>query len=467
MFSLPHTQAQQNHTLYFMSQVPQASVVNPAYPSECTYLGIPLISSVHANLSHTGFSFNQLFPEKGESRIVDFDYLENRLHQLDLFSGQVHTDLISLGIPWSDYFFTFRLTEKVVGMVHYPENLFLLAWKGNRDYIGQSQTIERMGGQFNHYREYSLGISGWLSDELRGGIRAKLLFGKMNLNTRHESIDLTTQATNYHIDVRGQYRINTSLPLRFKTDSNKLVSQAQIKDDATWEKVLFNRENPGAGLDLGLIYTGWEDISLYASLLDVGLIHWSSDLNNFDVQQQFQFEGLDQDDLDMDDYLGMMRDSLADSYEITQSRRPYTTFMPVHSYLGMTYRLNDRLKAGILQHNLLYKWRIYPSFTLSLNMQPIDFLSVHATYSYNNYSFKNLGAGISLQTDRWQFYAAGDNLLAINPMNVRNINLRFGFSLFLGCTGQAGASAIQPSASGTGCFWINRQQEVEDILPKK
>ena len=467
VYSLPQPQAQQNQTLYFMSQVPQASVVNPAYPAECTYLGIPLVSSVHANLGHTGFSFNQIFPEKGASRIVDFNYLEHRLHRYDLFNAQGHFDIFSLGMPWRDYFFTFRITEKAVGMMHYPKELFLLPWKGNREYIGQTKAIERMGGHFSHYREYSLGMSGWLSDALRGGIRARLLFGKMNLNTRHESIKLTTRSINYDIDVRGHYRINTSLPLEFTTDSNGLVTQARIKDDATWEKVLLNRKNPGLGLDLGVIYTGWENITLYASLLNMGWIHWSSDLKNFDVQQDFQFEGLDQEDLDMDDYLGMMRDSLADSYDITQSRRPYTTFLPVHSYLGMTYRLHDHLKAGILQHNILYKWRIYPSFTLSLNMQPVDFLSVHASYSYNNYSFRNLGAGISFQTDRWQFYAASDNLLAVRPLNVRNVNFRFGLNLFFGCAGGRDASAPQQPASGPGCFWIKRHQEVKKILPQK
>src|SRR6056297_272680 len=181
--------AQQNHTLYYMSQVPQASHLNPAYPSECAFLGLPLISSAHINLGHSGFSYNQIFPETGQGRILDFAYLEERLHRFDLFNARIHMDLLSLGVPWRDNFFTFRITEKTGGLVHYPKNLFLLPWQGNRDYIGETATIKRMGLQFNHYREYSLGISRWLSDEIRGGIRAKLLFGKMNLNTRNESLE--------------------------------------------------------------------------------------------------------------------------------------------------------------------------------------------------------------------------------------------------------------------------------------
>lgn len=457
--------AQQNHTFYYMSQVPQASLLNPAYPSECTFLGLPLISSVHANLGHSGFSYNQIFPEQNGGRIVDFSYLESRLHRLDLLNARVHVDLLSLGTSWRDYFVTFRITEKTGGMVHYPKNFFLLPWQGNRDYIGETATINRMGAQFNHYREYSFGVSGWLRDELRGGIRAKLLFGKMNLNTRHESLELTTRSDNYHIDMQGEYRVNASLPLKIKTDSNGLVTHARIRDDASWSKVLLNARNPGMGVDLGVIYTGWDRMTLYASLLDLGLIYWTSDVSSFDVQQDFEFEGLSREDLEMGDYMGMMRDSLINSYQINQTSQPYVTFMPVHTYAGMTYRVNDYLKAGFLQHNLLYKWRIYPSFILSMNAQIKDFLSLHASYSYNNYSFRNLGAGVSLQTDHWQFYAAVDNLLAIRPLNVRNINLRLGFNLFFGCAGRKAETDIHQPASGTGCFWIKRQQGVERILP--
>jgi len=463
----PFLKAQQNHTLYYMSQVPQASWLNPAYPSQCAYIGLPLISSLHAHLGHTGFSYNQVFPEQGGSRIIDFRYLEDGLHRLDLLNTQLHLDLLSLGIPWRDYLITFRITEKADGMVHYPRSFFLLPWQGNRDYIGETATIKRMGAQLNHYREYALGVSGWLSEDLRAGIRAKLLFGKLNLNTRNESVEVSTQADNYHLDMHGQYRVNASLPLEINTDTNGLVTQAHIREDASWRMVLLNARNPGMGVDLGVVYTGWDNITLYASLLDLGLVYWTSDVTNFNVQQEFQFQGLTQEDLEMDEYTSMMRDSLAGSYEIRKSNQPYTTFLPVHTYAGMTYRVNEYLKAGILQHNLLYKWRIYPSFTLSVNARVMDLLSLHASYSYNNYSFRNLGAGISLQTDHWQFYAATDNLLAIKPLNVRNVSFRLGFNLFFGCAGSKPGREVRQQAAGAGCFWIKKQQKVEKILPDK
>jgi hypothetical protein len=55
-----------------------------------------------------------------------------------------------------------------------------------------------------------------------------------------------------------------------------------------------------------------------------------------------------------------------------------------------------------------------------------------------------------------------DNLRAINPLDVRNVNLRFGLNLFFGCGDQRrGDTGI----SFPGCFWIRQQLDNEKILP--
>ncbi len=457
--------AQQNHTFYFMQQVPQASIVNPAYASPCTYLGLPLVSSIHTNLGHTGFSYNQLFPKNNGRRGVDVGYLENRLHRLDLFNSQVHLELLSGGIPFKDYFFSFRVSEKISGKMSYPRQLFVLPWKGNSRYTGQTASIDRLGGDVSYYREYALSASRWVSDDLRLGIRGKLLFGKLNLSTRRENLRVTTGSENYHIDVNGRYQVNASMPLQLETDSADRVSHLQLPAQINWRKLLFNSQNPGLAMDVGAVYTGLDHFTLYASLLNLGGLRWSSNLNNLKVKQSFQFEGLSQEDLNASDYMGMMRDSLKDSYQMNHGQKSYFTWLPLHTYIGMSYQFNDYLQAGILEHHMLYKWRIYPSFTLSLNGRVGDFLSLSASYSYNNYSFRNLGLGFSIQTDHWQFYAAADNLLGMRPLNVRNVNLRWGFNLFFGCGQNTGSSKLETPSSGNGCHWIRRRRANEKRLP--
>ncbi|MFO7657601.1 MAG: hypothetical protein R6W78_11075, partial [Bacteroidales bacterium] len=52
---------QQSHTLYFLHNVPQSNLLNPAVQNECKlFIGLPLISSLHINLANSGFTYNQL-----------------------------------------------------------------------------------------------------------------------------------------------------------------------------------------------------------------------------------------------------------------------------------------------------------------------------------------------------------------------------------------------------------------------
>jgi len=460
--------AQQNHTLYFMSEVPQASALNPAYASRCTWLGLPFISSFHGNIGHTGFSYNQVFPEADGIRIVDFDYLEQRLHRLDLFTSEVHVDLLSLGLHHRGYFFSFRITDKAEAMVHYPNDLFGLAWRGNSPFVGETADVKRAGGNFNYYREFSVSASTWISDDLRVGVRPKLLFGKLNLNTRQEEFLLETHPDDYRIEAEGSYRLNASMPVTVRQDSSGMIRSVRLKDGLRWQDVVLNAKNPGLAVDIGAVYVGWEDWTLYGSLLDLGVIRWGDELNNFEATHRFRFEGLDEDDLNTaGDYGRIMRDSLRDSYEVERTHKPYYTFRPLHTYLGMTYRLNDQMAAGLLEHNILYRGRIFPSLTLSLNSRLNDWASLTVSYSYNQYSFRNMGAAFAVQSNKVQFYAAADNLLAVDVLNVRNINLRWGLNIFLGCGNRPGAGNPDMPATAGGCYWIRQQQQQQKILPDK
>ena len=464
-FQLIH--AQQSNTFYFMHSVPQTSDMNPAFSVPCNYIGLPVISSFHLDVGNTGFSYNQIFPVSGDGRMIDFNYLEKGLHNLDLLNARLQFDLFSLGMWYDDYFLTFSITEKADLFTSYPKNLFLVPWEGNTAYVGETAKIRRFGGDFSHYREYSLSASTWLNSDLRLGVRAGLLFGRTNLSTRGEILDIYTRQDSHHLDISGSYTVNSTIPLQLTKDAGGNITDVQLKEDIPVRKMLLNGRNPGLNFDLGGIYTGLEDLILYGGLNDIGVIYWTSELNNLEAEQQFRFNGFTREDLRNEDYAELMLDSLENSYDTTITHEPYLTLLSMESYIGATYQINDRFRARLLQRNLFYKWRIYPSLTLSLNTELGDFLSVSASYSYNRYSFSNFGAGFSIQNNNVQFYMVTDNLRAINPLAVRNVNLRFGFNVFFGCGGQAGRAPAGTGISGAGCYWIRKQQENEKILPKK
>jgi len=370
-----------------------------------------------------------------------------------------------MGFWFSDYYFSFRITEKVNTRLHFGKDLFNVFWEGNTQFVGETVDISRVGANFSHYREYSVGASGWLNDYIRVGVRPKLLFGKLNMNTRKESLSIYTDAEKYDLDIKGSYLINSSMPISVEQsgDGNSISVTTQ---DISPVPLLFNRKNPGFAADLGAVYQYSDNVSFYGSLIDLGFIRWASTPNNVEINQDFQFEGLTESVFQSDNYIEGMIDSVTNSWDLQTSQDNYFTFLPLKLYAGATYSLNERMSVGLLNRNTLFRGRLFPSLTLSYNTTFFEFLSLSASYSYNNYSFNNLGAGLSLQSKRLQFYMVSDNLLAIKPLNTKNINLRFGLNIFFNCRERMRKDdGRKPGGGGANCYWIKRRLARNRIMP--
>jgi hypothetical protein len=90
---------------------------------------------------------------------------------------------------------------------------------------------------------------------------------------------------------------------------------------------------------------------------------------------------------------------------------------------------------------------------LSALARPFKNFETSLSWSYMNRSFLNVGIGIAYGRSPLQFYIVSDNILApLFPMNTKNLNLRFGLNINLGCY-------KKEKISGCGCYWL--QQAIE------
>lgn len=449
--------------MYFHKKLPQSTLINPVFTSSCNYIGIPVVSSLYFNYDNTAFSYNRLFPKSSSgSRVPDINYLADKMHNLDLLSVEVNTNLFSLGMWYKDYYFNFNIAEKAGLWATFPGKLVDLAWGGNTQYVGETFEAKRLGVRFSHYREYSLSATSWLTDDLKVGVRPKLLFGKLNLNTRNEKLELYTENENFDLDISATYEAYSSLPLELQKDSEGNISSVSV-GKVNYLNILMNGKNPGFSVDAGVLHDYSKNIDLYASLVDLGIIRWRSNLNSINVSQSIEYTGVTQEEIENGYNVQDIVDSLENSWQTKTSEKPYTTFLPVKLYTGLTYSLNSKADLGVLSRTLYFKRRLYPSFTVSYNAEFFDFMSVTASYSYRNYAFDNLGAGVSFQNKSAQFYIITDNILAISPLKVRNLNVRFGVNLFFNCGVSSAAAQKSSVISNKGCFWIRKEQQQNKI----
>ncbi len=427
--------AQQNPSLFLMHQVPESNLLNPAIPISCKYyIGLPVISSVHLNYGNSFLTYNQLFrvSESG-SRTIDIDQAVNSMHNRDFIGTEAHLQLLALGYRHRNYSFMFTITEKDNIPMTIPKNGAELLWNGNTQFEGEKVGMKGAGIYFNHYREYAVSASKRTWRGTHWGVRAKLLFGKLNLSSRKANMAVHTDDRTFDLRFDGDFRLNSSLPIIITTSDHKIESIVRDESVSTSE-LIFNRKNPGFSADVGIIYPYNDKLTLSASMLNLGFIWWRSNLNNVDAGGNFIYKGSLGQPPNSDNYFNHLKQTFLDSMNFVIANESYISMLPLHFIAGADYRINDMFSAGLVADALVFKSRLNPSLTLMGQYKPLENLQITASYTLQNNSFTNFGLGLVVGKDPVQFYIISTNIPGfIDPLNTQSLNLRFGLNILLGC----------------------------------
>lgn len=461
-----HILSQQNHNLFFLHQVPESNLLNPAIPISCKwYIGIPVLSSVHVNYANSSFTFKQVFHKNSENIYnADVDALVRRTHRRNFIGTEAHVQLAALGYRTGDYSFMFTLTEKNNIPITYPGEVILLALGGNTQFEGEQAGFRGTGLYLNHYREYALSLSKYMDNGLYIGTRAKLLFGKLNISPRSSDINLHTDDAGFTLNFDGDLLLHSSLPIHIDT-SGGIIDNITYNDDLTPIQLAMNRQNPGFGLDFGLIYPINDQLEFSASVIDFGFIRWRSNLNTISGSGNFYYDGPLGDSIDSEDYFSDLINTFTDSLQLEVSSQNYTSFLPTRLIAGVTYQYTNKLRFGLKGEALIYRTKILPSATLNAMYNPLGNLHLLASYTMQYNSLTNIGLGLVIGRDPVQFYILSDNVPGtIWPLSGRNINLRFGLNLNFGCKLKEKNNNSSTGGSGKGqlngnCYWAEKQTQ--------
>ncbi len=411
-----------------MHYLGESNFLNPAVQSECKwFIGVPVLSSIHLNYANSGFSYKQAISNTSDSTYtMNIDKVVGQLGFRTLIGSEFHTSLLALGYRRGDYYFAFSIIEKNNLPFTLSKDLFSLIWEGNTQFEGEWASLKGTSAYAMHYREYALGIS---KRNNRGnflGIKGKLLFGKLNLAIPKSDGSLYTDENSFDLTFDGEMLANMSAPIIIE-HSNGQLTDAYYDESVSAMQLIFNRKNWGLAFDVGFIHKLNEKITISGSILDLGFIRWRSNLNNVSANEYFTYHGILADS-------GNVLESIVDSVNFKFSNDPYTTFLPGKMYFGAEYHVNEKLEARALVSAVAYKTKISPALTLTADYNPFGHFHLIGSYSVMYRSIANLGLGFSFGREPLQFYVISDNVLGlIWPLATRNINLRFGLNINLGC----------------------------------
>lgn len=440
-----------------MHYLPESNLLNPAVPISCKwYIGLPVLSSVHVNYANSSFSYNTLFNSTNSGNYeLDLDRTTRNLHWRNYIGTEIHLQLFALGYRKNDYSFIFTITEKNNLPITYPKEVILLALQGNSQFEGKQAGLQGTGIFLNHYREYALGMSKSTGDGAYFGIRGKLLFGKLNLSTKKTDIGLTTDETTFDLTFQGDLLWNSSLPILGNNASTQNFD-VNYNDAISPMELALNRKNPGFAIDAGIIYPVGENLEISASIIDLGLIRWRSNLNTFEGSGTFLYTGPLGDSIPSETYFNDLVNSFTDSMNFDVRQEKYTSFLPPRILAGANYQLNDAFSVGLSGNAIFHRTKVIPAISLIGQYSPNQSFHFMASYTIQYYNLNSVGFGFVLGRNPLQFYMISDNVTGmIWPMSARNINLRMGLNLNFGCKSNENGGSGKGMLQGN-CYWLEK-----------
>jgi hypothetical protein len=209
------------------------------------------------------------------------------------------------------------------------------------------------------------------------------------------------------------------------------------------------RQNTGFGIDIGATFKVTEKLVVSGAITDLGYIKWKKDVTNLNAESQFTFSGLNMTDVvngtKTFDELGQeMMDSLKNSFKVSDSENPFTTYLPMGITLGGSYNLTKSFSLGVLSYSRFIGKQMRESLTLSANVNFGNAFSTSVSYTAANKRFDNLGLGLAFRPGSFQFYILSDRIPVMwnkiktdgstipLPVSWNTIHLRFGMNLVFG-----------------------------------
>lgn len=442
--------SQNKQLLYNFTSVPQSLSTNPGADFKYNYyFGVPLLSGISLNAGSTGFSAYDLFANDG----VDFNTkLRSVLastsrkdkvtlnEQIELFTGGFKVG------DWQNHaYISFGMYQEFDFLSYMPKDLAILALDGNRDYLGKVFDLGDLNVKTEMLSVLHIGYNKNIRENLIVGARGKIYSSIFNATSTGNSGYIYTipgTTTAYEQVIYSNAQLNTS-GISPYIDVNREVDVDAASDI---QKKAFLGGNLGLGFDLGFTYYPKKNIQITASILDVGFIKHSKEVESFTYKGLYKYEGINPDFTDNNAARNIYEDfKKAIPFDTIYTK--YTTWRPAKLNASYQYSFDDSRggDCNCINDDSPYRNAIGAQlFVMTAPRAPImaltgyyrrnvlSNLQLKATYTVDSYSFTNIGLGLSTNIGMFNMYILADNLLEYRDISkANNLSFQFGFNFIL------------------------------------
>ena len=399
---------QSQFTISNLSKIPQKSYANPALtPTNLEYfVGIPLLSGIHLNGNSQGFRLKDIGWTKVFDPQVDYEMARQNLSPENIYRLDSRVDLLYGGIASKTGMFTLNFSERVIGDVAFPSDLFSrLADEEQGDAMsGRRYDLSGLDGNAMHFKEFAVAYAAKNRKGWNWGLRLKFLLG-------HEAIFTDNNQLVLMEDSEDGLMTSGDLAMRVAGFSHFSEEESFFR--------LFSAKNAGVAFDAGFDYRYNKRWQFFGSIHDLGGITWRKDLNLRELPESFS--GLEPEIDNTFDRL------VNDRSEVTKTFR---VALPTQLRGGMRYHLKNNHILSAMASTRFYHTGTDLGMSIAYFIPVAPWLDWTASYSVFNKSFSNIGTGVAFQFGIVQVYFASDNIIsAFSPTSTKNFHFQSGINL--------------------------------------
>ena len=203
----------------------------------------------------------------------------------------------------------------------------------------------------------------------------------------------------------------------------------------------------GVGFDFGLTYHIDKQLEFSASILDFGFIKHKKNVKTTTIKGNFIFEGIDLtfNPNNGTNYWGDLDQRFRDELPTTETQETYISWRPTKLNAALKYSFGEKWSKycydttykdfytnaiGVQLYSVFRP--LSPLLALTGFYQKSFSNKIHAkvTYTIDDYSLYNIGAGISMQFGKVNFYGVVDNIAQFNDIaSANNLSFQLGFNI--------------------------------------
>jgi len=445
--------SQNKQLLYGFAEMPNTLLSNPGAETNFKFhAGIPGLSGLSFNIGSSEATIADLFLNDKIDFTTKFKNLLGKLTERDFVDFNTKIEILNGGFRLNKkMYISFGLYQEIDFIGYFPDDIVNSLYYGNGNNVYKTIHFSEIKYKGDALGVLHAGISYKVNKKLNIGGRFKLYSGSLHLSSNNNSGTITT--VNGDTNIYKHYLSN--LNLNFYS-SGLLDENNNLNIDAT-ETIgnFFLSKNIGVGIDVGFTYHYTPQIEFTGSVLDIGFVSYTKNINNTSIIGSHQFDGVEVlfDETNTDYWSPINKDYLEELYNEAKANVPsetntnsFVSWRPIkfngavkYSYgrarsskecYDETYKEYYSNSVGVKLYAITRPLSTQVAATLFFEKSISEKFHAKLTYTANDYSMSNIGVGVSTQVGIFHMYGLVDNIFNMtNLAKAKSASVQFGFNL--------------------------------------